>query len=139
MKDKLDIALEQALGRPSPMDMEQFADHVMGHLRRQLRKEEQFADLRNPLYWGVSVIKIARSVFGRYSTSLKYAAGLSVVILVIFLTRILIPNSVHKGLQTGEEFSTIKNETLSCYILNKHINTEETKPCNILPFQIKTN
>ncbi len=41
MKNELDEKLKKTLGSPHPLDTERFTNNVIGHLRKELKREEQ--------------------------------------------------------------------------------------------------
>lgn len=123
MRNKLDEKLKKTLGSPHPLDIEIFTNKVMGHLREQLKREEQHLSL------GKCFRRLTVFNYG----GLK--AGLAAVAAVIILTFIFIP---HNGPSTSPktvEFSEMLNNTSPCYVLNDQANIHimETRPCDILP------
>lgn len=147
MRNELDEKIKKTLGSPHPLNIERFTNNVMGHLREELRREEQHFSFGKSFRWLIVFFHgCLKAVFfahlpqfkqnnpfaRRYSPVFKITAGLAVVSIVIILTFIFIP---HYGLFTSPKAFEILNNTSPCYVLNVKSNehTMETKPCDILP------
>ena len=122
----------------------------MGHLREELKREEQQSSLvkcfrrliafnrdgfKAVFFGHLHQAEQKKPFARRYSTAIKITAGLAAVMVIVILTLIFIPNySPSTPLETFES-SEMLNNTLPCYVLNDQtdILIVETRPCDILP------
>lgn len=153
MRNELDEKLKKTLGSPRPLDVERFTNNVMEHLRKELRREEQYSFLREFLNRLIvfdggglkAVISThlaqagqSKTFASKYSTVFKVTAGLSAVTVVVILTLIFIRDYAPSTSVERSESSPVLtrlNDTSPSYALNERIDVhiEETRPCDILP------